>query len=84
VGIVRDYVPNHFAYGKVIWDISAIAYLLDSTWIDTEIVHSPVLTDQVTWSVDNRRHLMKMARYVHRNPIFGDLFRKLIAFRTGD
>jgi inosine-uridine nucleoside N-ribohydrolase len=76
----RGYVPDHFAFGKVIWDISGIAYLLDGSWIDAEIVHSPVLTDQVTWSVDNRRHLIKIARFVHRNPIFGDLFRKLAAF----
>ena len=73
-------MPDHFAYAKVIWDIAGIAYLLDTTWIDTEIVHSPVLTDQVTWSVDNRRHLIKIARFVHRNPIFGDLFTKLAAF----
>ena len=83
VQIVRDYVPDHFAYGKVIWDISAVAYLLDEAWIDAEIVHSPVLTDQVTWSVDRRRHLIKMGRFVHRNPIFGDLFRKLVAFGAG-
>jgi hypothetical protein len=43
-------------------------------------VHSPVLTDQVTWSVDQRRHFIKMATYVHRNPVFGDLFRKLNTF----
>jgi inosine-uridine nucleoside N-ribohydrolase len=80
VSIFSDYVPDHFAYAKVIWDISGIAYLLDSTWIDTEIVHSPVLTDQVTWSVDKRRHLIKIARFVHRNPIFGDMFTKLAVF----
>ena len=82
VQIVRDYVPDHFAYGKVIWDISGIAYLLDGAWIDAEVVHSPVLTDQVTWSVDNRRHLIRIGTFVHRNPIFGDLFRKLIAFEA--
>jgi inosine-uridine nucleoside N-ribohydrolase len=83
VGIVRGYVDDHFAYGKVIWDISAIAWLLDEAWIQTETVHSPVLTDQVTWSVDRRRHLIKMATFVHRNPIFGDLFRKLREFGVG-
>ena len=83
IDIFRGYVPDHFAYAKVIWDISGVAYLLDRTWIDAEIVHSPVLTDQVTWSIDNRRHLMKIATFVHRNPVFGDLFRKLIAFEAG-
>jgi inosine-uridine nucleoside N-ribohydrolase len=82
VTIVHDYVPDHFAYGKVIWDISAVAWVLDESWVPTEVVHSPVLTDQVTWSVDKRRHLIKMATYVHRNPVFGDLFRKLVAFHA--
>jgi inosine-uridine nucleoside N-ribohydrolase len=82
IDIFRGYAEDHFAYGKVIWDISGVAYLLDRSWIDAEIVHSPVLTDQVTWSVDRGRHLIKMARFVHRNPIFGDLFRKLMAFEA--
>jgi inosine-uridine nucleoside N-ribohydrolase len=77
VDIVRDYVPDHFAYAKVIWDIAAVAYLVNSAWVDTALVHSPILNDGLTWSLDNRRHLIRMATYVQRNPIFGDLFAKL-------
>jgi purine nucleosidase len=61
----------------VIWDISAIAYLLDPSWVPTELVHSPILTDQFTWSVDRSRHLIRSATHVQRDPIFCDLFRKL-------
>jgi hypothetical protein len=42
-------------------------------------VSSPVLTDQFTWSVDRRRHPIRCASFVHRDPIFRDLFRKLAA-----
>jgi hypothetical protein len=75
--IVKDYVPDHFAYAKVIWDIAAVAYLVDSTWVDTALVHSPILTGLLTWSFDTRRHLIRVATYVRRNPIFEDLFAKL-------
>jgi hypothetical protein len=35
------------------------------------------LTSQGTWSHDPRRHLIREALGVERDPIFGDLFRKL-------
>lgn len=74
--IVREYSKDHFAWSKVIWDISAIAYLIDPAWVPTNIVHSPVLTDQVTWSADQSRHLIKSAYNVDRDQIFKDLFKK--------
>jgi purine nucleosidase len=73
------YEHDHFGWSKVIWDIATIAYLIDPSWLDTELVHSPVLTDQLTWSVDHSRHLIRYARYLHRDPIYRDLFAKLEA-----
>lgn len=75
--IVREYSDDHYAWSKVIWDVSAIAYLVNSDWVPTNIVHSPVLTDQVTWSVDKRRHFIKSAYLVDRDQIFKDLFNKV-------
>jgi len=75
--IVREYSEDHYAWSKVIWDISTIAYLVNPKWILTHIVYSPVLTDQVTWSVDQSRHFIKSAYHVDRNAIFKDLFRKI-------
>jgi purine nucleosidase len=77
---VRGYHQDHFGWSKVIWDISAIAYLLDETWTPTTLVHSPILTDQGTWSFDNRRHLIRSAHHVNRDPIFRDVFAKLDRF----
>ncbi|MHC4249541.1 MAG: nucleoside hydrolase [Planctomycetota bacterium] len=62
---------------KVIWDISAIAWLINADWVRTDIVHAPVLTDGNTYSRDDSRHLMREARHVDRDAVFGDLFRKL-------
>ncbi len=77
VDIFTAYSQNHFASSKVIWDMSAVAWLLDASWVPTDVVHSPVLTDQKTWSHDSSRHFMRVARTVRRDAIFGDLFEKL-------
>ncbi|UVI33591.1 nucleoside hydrolase [Paenibacillus spongiae] len=71
---------DHFAYSRVIWDISVVAWLIDASWIPTTLVNSPVLTDQVTWSRDTSRHLIRSAHYAHRDPVFRDLFSKLAHF----
>ena len=79
VEIVKGYEDNHVGWSKQIWDIAAIAYLIDPSWVPTQLVHSPILTDQVTWSVDRSRHLIRYANTIHRDPIFRDLFAKLEA-----
>ncbi len=76
-GIYRDYITDHFARSKVIWDIVTVAWLLDPEWVPTDVVHSPVLTDGLTWSRDSSRHFVRVATFVHRDPIFRDLFTKL-------
>ena len=77
VEIVKGYHEDHRGWSKVIWDISTIAYLLNAQWTPSHLVHSPVLTDQVTWSVDQSRHLIRYVHYIERDPIFRDLFLKL-------
>jgi inosine-uridine nucleoside N-ribohydrolase len=77
VNIVKGYHDDHRGWSKPLWDVSTIAYLLNPAWVPTDLVHSPVLTDNVTWSVDHSRHLIRCANYIHRDPIFRDLFAKL-------
>ncbi|MBN1878145.1 MAG: nucleoside hydrolase [Anaerolineae bacterium] len=74
---VKGYHQDHFAWSKVIWDIAAIAYLLNEAWTPTDLVHSPIVTDQGTWSFDNGRHFIRTVYHVHRDLIFRDLFTKL-------
>lgn len=74
---VKGYHADHFGWSKVIWDIAAIAYLLDASWTPSQLVHSPIVTDQGTWSFDNRRHLIRTVYHVNRDPIFRDVFKKL-------
>ena len=77
--IFKEYRPDSFGASSVIWDISTIAWLLNSDWVPSNLTHSPVLTDQITWSVDATRHLARVASFVQRDPIFRDLFNKIRA-----
>ena len=75
--IFAAYHRDHYAWSKVIWDISAIAWLINSKWVPSYICSSPILTDQVTWSIDPSRHFTRVAMDARRDALFGDLFRKL-------
>ncbi|MDD2495222.1 MAG: nucleoside hydrolase [Tissierellia bacterium] len=76
--IVKGYnSQNLVAWSKEIWDVVAIAWLVNPSWVHTNLVHSPILTDQVTYSVDHSRHFIRMATSLNRDAIFRDLFFKL-------
>jgi inosine-uridine nucleoside N-ribohydrolase len=79
--IVVDYSGGKTAYSKVIWDVSAVAWLVNSKWVATDLIHSPVLTDQVTWSFDTSRHFIRIATELRRDAIFKDMFEKIAEFQ---
>lgn len=77
IDIVTSYEGNPYGWSKVIWDVATIAYLVNPAWVPTQLVSSPILTENITWSFDDSRHLVRYAYYLHRDAIFADLFRKL-------
>jgi len=77
VDTFRNYSEDHYAWAKEIWDVSAIAWLVNPDWVPSHILPSSILTDEQTWHVDPSRHKMREALTVWRNPIFRDLFRKI-------
>jgi len=90
-----EYSSDHFAWAKEIWDVSTIAYLINEEWIPTRIVPSPLLVGDLQLLLEPHfhvsgnlvfeqaphRHSMREAWYLHRNPIFRDLFTKLQNFK---
>lgn len=80
-----EYSDDHFAYGKEIWDIATIAYLLNEEWTPSRLTPSPRLMG--AWSPEagghlyfepaTDRHLIRDVWFIRRNPIFRDLFVKL-------
>jgi len=81
VDIFRGHHADHrgdtFAWSKVIWDIATVAFLIEPAWIPTELAHSPILTDRITYSSDRRRHLIRIATHAERDCVFRDLFTKI-------
>lgn len=66
-----------YPYSKVIWDISAIAWLISPEWVPSEIVPSPVLTDDLRWESGTGRHNIRVANDINRDAVFSDLFARL-------
>lgn len=68
---------DHFAYSRVIWDISVIAWLNQSNSVPSRLIPSPRISADCRWSVDSTRHLIRCASYIDRDAVFHDLFTKL-------
>jgi len=75
--IFKDYRKDHFGWSKVLWDMTAVAWLINHRWLPSELVHSPIVTDNYTFSIDRSRHLIRVVSFVQRDPIFRDFFTKL-------
>lgn len=68
---------DHFAYSRVIWDISTIAYLVNDSWLPSVLVPSPLVSEDFRWSKDESRHFIRYVRYIDRDQVFKDFFSKL-------
>jgi len=75
--IFKRYKKDHFAWSKVLWDMTAVAWVINDSWLPSDLVHSPIVTDNYTLSFDNSRHMIRSVYYVNRDPIFKDFFTKL-------
>jgi len=75
--IFKDYHRDHFAWSKVLWDMTAVAWVINPRWLPSNLLHAPIVTDQYTFSFDDSRHFTREVYFVHRDPIFRDFFRKL-------
>jgi len=79
--IVRHYGDNSPGWSKVIWDISASAWLVNPGWIATGEEPSPLLRDDVTWGDRTGRRPVQIAHGLNRDAIFADFYAK--AARSG-
>ncbi|EMK3499864.1 nucleoside hydrolase [Vibrio vulnificus] len=79
---LSDSAPNcewiGFGNRKVIWDIAPVGFLLNPEWFTDLLVPSPILNDNFTYSFDNKRHLIRTIKFIERDELFIDLFKKLI------
>jgi inosine-uridine nucleoside N-ribohydrolase/murein DD-endopeptidase MepM/ murein hydrolase activator NlpD len=75
--IFKAYRKDHFGWSKILWDMTAVAWLINDQWLPSDLVHSPIVTDNYTYRFDDSRHLIRSVKFVHRDPIYRDFFTKL-------
>lgn len=82
-----EYSADHFAWGKEIWDVAAVAWLVNPEWLPSRVVPSPRLIGEWRLGVGGSlhfetapgRHPIRELWFAQRNPIFRDLFAKIRA-----
>lgn len=75
--LVDEALDGNPAYTRVIWDMSAIAYLVNPKWVRIHTIHSPILNDNVCFSYDDNRHFIECAYFLNRDAIFEDFYKKI-------
>lgn len=65
---------------KVVWDIAPIGWLVQEKGIRSHIEASPILTDNMTYSIDRSRHPIRIVDSIERDVIYSDMFAKLEKF----
>lgn len=75
-------VAGDYPWSKVIWDISAVAWLNNPAWAPSDIVPSPVLTDDLRWQTAPNRHNIRVANNINRDAVFNDLFERFAAMNA--
>ena len=73
----KEYSEDHKSWYKEIWDMAAVGWALNESWVPTNIVPSPVLLDNMTWGFDDSRHPIKIVSELKRDLILKDFIEKL-------
>lgn len=75
--IFIEYVHENNCPNKVIWDISAVAYLVIPAATQWEIVPRPLLADDCSWHENPAGQPMLRAKKIAKEQLFDDLFGRL-------
>lgn len=62
---------------RVIWDISAIAYLINHEWFETMQINCPNIKDDTSYELNTNNHLITMVTYLNSDNIYEDMFKKI-------
>ncbi|MBO5253243.1 MAG: nucleoside hydrolase, partial [Clostridia bacterium] len=62
---------------RVIWDVTAVAWLLDGDFMEDTLLHSPIPQYDETWTPSDTRHFMRYVYTIHRDRLLQDLVHKL-------
>lgn len=62
---------------RPIWDVTAVAWLLDGDFMEDCLIHSPIPEYDDRYAFDNNRHFIRYVYHIKRDNLFADLFSKL-------
>lgn len=62
---------------RPIWDVTAVAWLLDGDFEEDCLIHSPIPEYDNRYAFDDNRHFIKYVYHIKRDKLFADLFAKL-------
>jgi purine nucleosidase len=79
--IFKDYHNDHFAWSKVLWDMTTIAYMINSDWTPSQLTHAPRVSDTDMYMFNANRHLIRMVYNIDRDAIMRDFFMKVQGFK---
>lgn len=69
---------------KVLWDLAAVAWILEPAWFTTHLVATPALSEELRWVRGaDARPPMREAVDVDRDAIFADFYASVGASRAG-
>lgn len=62
---------------KVLWDLSAVAYIINESWFTSEEISCYNILDDGSYEVTQNNHKVTFIKSLDRDKIFGDFFSKL-------
>ena len=76
---IADKDSNGAFWGRVLWDVTAVAWLLNDgeRFLSSSLVHTPTVSYDSHYGFDSNRHFMRYIYYVKREALLSDMFEKL-------
>lgn len=62
---------------RVIWDISAVAYMINKEWFETMEISCPKIKKDTSFKLTKFKHKIKFVQRIDSNKIYSDLFLKI-------
>ena len=80
--IYTDYIGGKLAGSKEIWDLAAVAWVLNPESMPSVITETPILNldEYLSWSFDKSRHVYRVCIDAKRDIIFRDFLADLDAY----
>ena len=69
---------SNATWSRAIWDVTAVAWLLDGDFMDDYLIASPIPEYDHHYAIDPTRHMVRYVYTIKRDNLFADLFSKLI------